>query len=114
MKLIIPLIAPVPVGHHVTIHGLEERNESFFGGAEWVASEMKIVCDDETRIVYTGRFVATDSLRYDALQQLSSNYRLAPDPLRGHVTACTLLTDHGDGIRMKTLLELEPDAGGYR
>jgi len=114
VKLDVPVIAPIPVGNHVTIYALEERKEGFFGTGEWEPTAMKIVCDDDTRIVYTGRFVPADSLRYGAIRLVEGGFRIAGEPLRGRVVACALLTDHGDMILMQTRLEIELDAGAYR
>lgn len=114
MKLEVPVIAPIPVGHHVTVFRLERANERLLGGTEWVEHEMMIVCDDDTRIVYTGRFVPAESLRYDAIRLDQTRCRIAANPVRGVVTACAVLTDHGDGVAMKTLFELELDSGTYR
>jgi hypothetical protein len=113
MKFELRLIAPIPVGHPVTIHFLEERSESLLGQAKWSESDMHIVSDDETRIVYTGRFVPAKSLVHGAIDLGDGSYRIARR-VRGRVTACALLTDHGDGIRKSTLLEIDEGPAGYR
>ncbi|MGZ5968123.1 MAG: hypothetical protein ACXWP4_10690 [Polyangiales bacterium] len=110
ISLRLELIAPVPVGHHVTIHPIEELS----GKDQWIRDDaMAVVCDDVTKVVYTGRFVASGPQRPGAVRIDGTGKRLGK-PITGTVISCTVLTDHGDGIRMETHFEIQLDAATYR
>jgi hypothetical protein len=112
VSLRLEVIAPVPVGHHVTIHPIEERAGTA-KKPEWIRDDaMAVVCDDVTKIVYTGRFVASGPLRPGNIH-VDGDKRLGK-PITGTVVSCTVLTDHGDGIRMTTHFEIELDTTTYR
>ena len=118
LRIKLEIIAPIPVGHHVTAIPLEHKQViDFSGGENWLPTSTMIVCDDTTRIVYTARGVGSESMTYEALAfDPGSSLRMsnALAPIRGTVTSCVVRTDYGDGIRMETVLGVEPDPTGYR
>lgn len=111
------IFAPVPVGNHVTVIPLERRALLDFSGQSWVPTQTGIVCDDDTRIVYTARGVGHESMTYDAIAFApDSNVRVSQSqpPLRGRVTSCVVRSDQGDSVFLTTILGVEPDPTGYR
>lgn len=116
VRLTLEFLAPIPVGNHVTALPLESRALLGFGGENWLPSRLMILCDDDTRVVYTARGVGSDTMTYDSITfPPDSNLRLAQTPpLRGRVRACVVRSDSGDTVQMQTILVVEPDPAGYR
>ncbi|MGZ3417499.1 MAG: hypothetical protein ACXVEF_27380 [Polyangiales bacterium] len=71
--------------------------------AQFSPTKQMIVCDDDTRVVYTSRSIGGSNLFYDSIQFApDSSFRVSPvlPPLRGRVVGCTVRTDNGDsGVR---------------
>ncbi len=116
VRVRIELMAPIPVGHHVTVYALEQRQEHFVAPTSWEPSPHSIACDDDAHIVYTDRFVGDEALSYGHLKLPEDHrYRISLEPpIRGRVMACTVRTDRGDGILNTTTLQIELDLEGYR
>jgi len=115
VRVTLDFFAPIPIGHHVTAIPLETR--AFLGlGSDWVPSRLMILCDDDTRVVYTTRGIGSETMTYESLTLADdSPVRFAPmPPLRGHVRSCVVRSDSGDTVYMQTILEVEPDPTGYR
>jgi hypothetical protein len=110
-------IAPVPVGHRVTILAVDALVTpiAIFSPStpvHWEVSKHVIVCDEDTRIVYADvTSQLHDDATYDQLTFKRAERRISQlvAPLRGVVRACTVITDNGDQTYMRTLLHVEPD-----
>ncbi len=115
IRVVLDFSAPIPIGHHVTAIPLETRALLGFG-ADWVPSRLMILCDDDTRIVYTTRGVGSETMTYESLTLADdSPVRFAPvPPLRGIVRSCVVRSDSGDTVYNQTILVVEPDPAGYR
>jgi hypothetical protein len=101
--------AAIPVGHHVTVLPLEMR--SLFSG-DYSPSKAFILCDDDTRVVYTARGVGSESMTYESIHfDPDSPFRISASvpPLRGRVVSCLVRQDSGDSVYNETILGVEPD-----
>lgn len=113
-----PFFAPVPVGHRVTLLGVEHLVSPLFGGAAtWEAVPYFLVLDEQTRIVYTdvmARLHAEAS--FEQIRFHDDTYRLSPTqpPLRGQVVSCLALSDHGDSVYHRTVLGIAQDGPQQR
>ncbi|MFO0559261.1 MAG: hypothetical protein U0269_14695 [Polyangiales bacterium] len=113
-----PFIAPVPVGHRVTVLALDwfATPIALFGGGQpgqWQVSKKIIVCDENTRIVYAEKSTPlSDDASYEQLTFRDGSFRISQSvaPLRGVVRSCIVQSDHGDNVYNRTLLNVEPDA----
>ena len=118
LRIELEILAPIPVGHHVTAIPLERKQLlDFSGGDNWLPTSQMIVCDDDTRIVYTARGVGSATMTYEAIafdHDSSVRVSRALAPLRGRVVSCVVRTDWGDNVTMGTVLTIEPDPVGYR
>lgn len=108
-----PFLAPVPVGHRVTLLGVEYLSSPLFGGpSRWEKLDYFLVCDEDTRIVYADQMVRLHTeATYEQLRFASDSYRLSQSqpPLRGRVGSCVVLSDHGERVHLRTVLGIEPD-----
>lgn len=115
VRLTLPFLAPIPVGNHITALPLETRVLLDFGGDNWIPSRSMIVCDDDTRVVYTTRGIGSDAMTYESITLDGGSIRIAQTPpLRGRVRGCVVRSDSGERIQMETVLVVEPDPVGYR
>jgi hypothetical protein len=110
----VPLVAPIPVGHRVSIVTMEHRALALFGPPpdEWHTSTAPIVCDEDTRVIYaTISAGLSPESTYERILFKTADRRVSPTVpiVRGVVTSCVVLTDSGDSVYMKTVLHL--DAG---
>jgi hypothetical protein len=113
MRRELECIAVVASGRRVTLFEVEEKVDG-----EWMnVPQMAILCDDEARIAFVSRRVASENFRFGAFS-LTNSYRVREvKALRGVMVSSSLITDFGDGIRMRTVVEIEldPDTKGtYR
>lgn len=111
----VPFIAPVPVGHRVSLLAIDAYNTPLFGGAaSWEATDRLLLCDEDTRIIYAEDFAF---LHPEATYE---NPRFANDvvvhrlselraPVRGKVVSCVVITDNGDRVHSSTRLGIETD-----
>jgi hypothetical protein len=112
----LPLFAPIPVGHRVTVIALEAHHTpigALLGGAQagqWFAIPDVVVCDEDTRIVYADRSAGLHpQATYERISFSTPSRRmsLGQPPRRGRVVSCVVLTDHGERLFLQTLLGLE-------
>lgn len=109
-------IAPVPVGHRVTILAVDYLVTplAIFTAptpGRWEVSKNVIVCDEDTRVVYADvTSELHDDATYERIIFKSAERRISQlvAPLRGTVRSCTVLTDNGDQTYMRTLLNVDP------
>jgi len=108
----------VPVGHRVTVLGIERLISPIFGGpSRWERMDQFLVCDEESRIVYADVQVRLhQEARYEQLRFADDTYRLSETQpaLRGSVASCVVLSDHGDSVYPRTVLGIEPDGAVQR
>lgn len=111
-------LAPVPVGHRVTVLALDYLTTeiALFSApppARWLVSKKIILCDENTKIVYVDRSTPlSDDTTYEQLIFRDASFRIsqAVAPLRGTVRSCLVVTDNGDNNYMRTLIGVEPDS----
>lgn len=107
----LPVFAPIPFGHRVSIVPLETELSPLFGGpATWRAMSIPLVCDENTRVVYTDRCVMLHPessyeriLFKDATTRISQSLPIK----RGVVLSCSAMVDHGDTVQFHTLLRVD-------
>lgn len=113
VRLTLSFLAPIPVGHHVTAIALELR----VSDSNFIPIKNRVVCDDDTRVVWAPHGVGAETMTYESLHfPPDSSFRASPTvpPLRGRVTSCVVWSDSGERIDNKTVLGIEPDPTGYR
>jgi hypothetical protein len=111
VRIDVPVYAPIPVGHRVSVLYLKYRGIQLFGGeSRWEPAKQVVVCDESTRIVYADRSIQLhpestyEQLAFETERMRFSQVR---PPLRGTVTSCVVLTDSGDSVYLHTLLGIE-------
>lgn len=107
----LPLYAPIPVGHRVSVVPVETLISPLFGGpATWQPLKTPLVCDEVTRIIYTDLSLGLHpETTYEQIRFKSPETRISTTQpaIRGVVLACLALTDHGDTVHMHTVLRIE-------
>ena len=110
-------VAPIPVGHLVSLVSVEQLTSplsSLFGGGtsgQWNPMPGLIACDEDTRIIYADRNLGLrPESTYEQVLFTDDTLRLSTvrAPLRGRVTSCLVLSDHGERVYLRTMLGLEP------
>lgn len=113
-----PFFAPVPVGHGVTLLGIEMRVTPLFGGhSRWDRVEQFLVLDEDSRIVYAdGMAQLHAEATFEQIRFKDESYRLSQGqaPLRGRVVSCVALSDHGNSVYFRTVLRIAPDVAPAR
>lgn len=108
-----PFFAPVPVGHRVTVLGVEAFNKPLFGGAgAWEQIPYFVVLDETTRVVYADAMSRLHpEASFEQLRFHDDTYRVSQTqaPLRGQVVSTVAVSDHGDSIYFRTRLAIVPD-----
>ena len=110
----VPFFAPVPVGHRVTLLGIETRSVGLFGGGPgaWERSPYFLVIDENTRVIYADSMARLHvEATYESLRFLDDTARVSQSqpPLRGQVVSTIALSDHGDSVYVRTVLRIAPD-----
>ena len=113
-----PFFAPVPVGHRVTLLGIEHLDSPLFGGpSTWKPLPHFLVLDEHSRVVYADAAARLHSeASFEQIRFQDDTYRLSTTqpPLRGQVVSCLALSDHGDSVYLRTVLGITPDAPQQR
>lgn len=113
VRVSLRFLAPIPVGHHVTVLPLEMRVTE----TNFIPIKNPIVCDDETRVVWAPHGVGAETMTYESIHFApDSSFRVSQTvaPLRGRVTSCVVRSEGGERVELETVLGVEPDPGGYR
>ena len=119
MRVLVDLafLAPIPVGHRVTVLPLEayETPLTLFGPTppgSWKPIEQLLVCDEDTRILYADRIIGLHpEASYEHIRFVDDTRRVSASqpPLRGRVVSCVALSDHGETSYLRTLLGVVRD-----
>jgi hypothetical protein len=119
MRVLLDLafLAPIPVGHRVTVLALEAYGTplSLFGPAQpgaWRPIDQLLVADETTHILYSDRSIGLHAeATYEHIRFIDDTRRVsaAQPPLRGRVSSCVVLSDHGERTYLRTLLGVEQE-----
>jgi hypothetical protein len=108
-------LAPIPVGHRVTVLALEHYATplSLFGPVpegSWRPMEQFLVCDEDTHVLYSDRSIGLHvEASYEHIRFIDDTRRVssAQAPMRGRVSSCVVLSDHGERTCLRTLLGVD-------
>jgi hypothetical protein len=111
----LPIFAPIPVGHHVSVVPLESCASllALLGATrapEWRPIADVVLCDEDTHVLYAARGVGLHpeaTYEHIAFEGQTMRVSLSQPLRRGRVVSCTALSDRGERVFFQTLLGVE-------
>ena len=112
--LVLPFLAPIPVGHRVQMIRASRWQSPLFGGQpSWNEVADPVVVDRDTGIIYAssqlGRHLVLEPLGFKP----NTGHQVA-SLTEGRVTSCLVTMSGGDTTELETILAIEIDPQGYR